>query len=263
MRTIRNLAFKASLTLNVVTVLVGAIVLLDRFKVGNLDGNLFFIRSIAKNYFDTPEKIDEFWARRIKAGGFILHFRHFTREREPDVLVFDQVLMATDRELETSFWDKFVCLNEIGVAEATAIHSIVKLSNIGIGTVVSSPLCRSRQSAQLVAGRVDFYWSSLIHRTAIPPSQHREFALQLLKDLNSLPMEPGKNVMLFGHGGTLAYDSPILFYENRFGARVDERDMGGVAVIERVGEKYIVRHVFSDIKNFSQSLLNADAAKFR
>jgi phosphohistidine phosphatase SixA len=222
----------------------------------------YLVVKIGKFFLGTDEKSNEQWVRRLRdEGGYILHFRHFTREREPDTQVFDQVIMSRNLELTSSSFDFFTCLNRIGKAEGEALGALLKLSGIKFSTVISSPLCRARESAVLALKSPDFYWASLIHRTALQPSQHATFASALKKDLDSLVIKPGENIALFGHGGTLSYDKSIIFHDSFLLRYVDERDMGGVAVLERVGDKYIIRHIFFDLWNFTQSLLPFDPAR--
>jgi phosphohistidine phosphatase SixA len=201
---------------------------------------------------------DQLWIDKIRKGGFILHVRHYTREREPDVQIFDAIEILSSKNARDESWGKFTCLNAIGINEAKIVNRILSLSDIKISKVISSPSCRAKESAFIAFGKIDEIWNSLLHRTAIPPRQFSQFAEQLKADIANLEPTIGSNIVLVGHGQTLSYNQKILFESNPYGDRIDDaRDMGGVVVMELTKDKKLyVRHVFGDIWNFTQSIID-------
>jgi len=200
---------------------------------------------------------DQMWIDKIRKGGYILHIRHYTRDREPDVQIFDGIELLQSKNARNESYGKYTCLNPVGIEEAKIVGKILAQSDIKISKIISSPSCRAKESAMLAFGKIDETWNSLLHRTAIPPRQYEQFAWQLKKEIENLNPIDGSNIVLVGHGQTLSYNQKILFENNGYKDRIDDRDMGGVAVMELNKDKKLnVVYVFGDVWNFTQSILD-------
>jgi len=59
------------------------------------------------------------------------------------------------RYAEKGYLGKFVCLNEKGKLQARAMGEHIKHIGLPIGYVISSPICRARQTAEIAFNRYD------------------------------------------------------------------------------------------------------------
>ena len=198
---------------------------------------------------------DVIWGKKVVEGGYILHFRHANREKWIDVTAFDAIELLKNYEPDAVPFKRATCLSEQGVHEAQLMGSVFEAARVQLETIISSPSCRSRQTAQHAFGRIDMISNSLLHRTAIPARQHLAFNTALRKlILNSQPTR-GKNTILSGHAGTLRLDSGIVIDRNETGEGLDERDETGFVVLEVVGDQIIARHKFRSIMYFAHDML--------
>ena len=121
----------------------------------------------------------------LRAGGLVVYFRHTSTD------------FGQSDEAMTSFGD---CgtqrnLTDKGRDEARAIGVAIKQLAIPIGTVLSSPFCRTTETAQLAFGRAE---KSLDLRGG-PVSDDPQRYLALRKQLSAWP-QPETNTILVGHG---------------------------------------------------------------
>lgn len=196
------------------------------------------------------EKSDRYWAERLKQGGYILHFRHAQREKWHDVQAFDAYELKKGIQAEGSDFSRAVCLTPQGIEEAKLIGAVFEMTGVRVSRIISSPSCRSRQTALHAFGRWDEVSNSLLHRTAIMQHQHEPFARELRKLIDRLEHQPGKNIVLSGHGGTLKTDGEIVVDDNRAGD-LDRRNETGFVILEKSNGKVIAHHLFNSIKEFT------------
>lgn len=197
---------------------------------------------------------DRAWAKKVVAGGYILHFRHAQREKWTDVTAFDAYELKMGLDASQTTFDKATCLTPQGIEEAKLIGNVFKITGLSVSQVVSSPSCRARQTALLAFGRIDAIDNALLHRTAMMREQHPLFARQLRKRIDGMVLKPGQNGVLSGHGGTLSYDRDLVIDIDETGG-IDERDETGFVVIERKDGKLIARHKFKSIRNFANAMI--------
>jgi hypothetical protein len=202
---------------------------------------------------------DRAWADRLRAGGYILFFRHAHREKWPENSTFDAIEIATGAAGESASYRKGVCLSDQGVEEAKIIGEVFRLAGIRIGQVLSSPSCRARQTALMAFGKIDAVNASLLHRNAIRKDQHREFALALRKTIDGVVIAPGTNAALSGHSEVFKYDKELLIDRNETGGNPDERAETGFVVLEKVGAQLIARHTFRSIGQFTHAAIRLKA----
>jgi hypothetical protein len=218
--------------------------------------------AVSSDYFSkiTPER-DYEWGQKIAKGGYILHFRHAQREKWTDVTAFDAIELLKGYNPETIPFKRATCLTERGMHEAKLIGSVFEATNVKVDQIISSPSCRSVQTAQLAFGRIDSIANSLLHRTAMVDRQHLEFNKDLRKRILDLKPAAGKNAVLSGHGGTLRLDSGVVVDVNETGEGLDERDETGFVVLEVVGDKVIARYKFRSIFKFANAMIELPVSR--
>lgn len=202
---------------------------------------------------------NKIWAKKVVSGGYILHFRHAQREKWTDVTGFDALELVNNLDASQSSFSRATCLTERGREEAKLINEIFELVGVKISKVITSPSCRARQTSLLAFGREGKIENSLLHRTAIMQSQHREFAIKLREVIDEIKVPKGSNVVLSGHGGTLGTDDDIVIdvLEKELGTYddLDDRDEGGFIVLEKVNGKVIARHKFRNFSRFVNGIV--------
>jgi phosphohistidine phosphatase SixA len=122
---------------------------------------------------------------KLRAGGLVLYFRHTSTD------------FGQSDEAMTSFEDcgKQRNLTDEGRDEARAIGVAIKKLAIPIGAVLSSPYCRTTETAQLAFGRAE---QSMDLRGG-PVSDDPKRYQALRKQLGEQP-QPQTNTALVGHG---------------------------------------------------------------
>lgn len=138
----------------------------------------------------TPEQF-----RKLENGGFVIYMRHGkTDATRPDLPEprFDDC--NTQRPL-----------NDEGRKMAADIGKFIRQARIPIAEIHVSPMCRTRESAQLVFGRearitvVDELFSST-NQT----SEQKKPIIETTRRLLSAPVPPGKNRFILAHAPNLA-----------------------------------------------------------
>lgn len=197
---------------------------------------------------------DELWAEKISKGGFILHFRHAQREKWNDATAFDAYEIYTKSNAESSTYSKATCLTAQGIEEAKLIGKVFNINDVKVDKVISSPSCRAMQTARYAFGRVDVVDISLLYRTPMMKDQWNHFAHKLRELILKHPPSRAGNIILSGHGGTLEYDSKIIFEQDDTGG-IDDRQETGFVVMEDVDGKLYARYRFRSIKDYVNASL--------
>lgn len=145
-------------------------------------------------------------------GGYVLYFRHASTD------------FGQNDEQMTGYEDcaRQRNLTERGRGEARAIGAAIRRLRIPITTVLASPFCRTRETAELIFGRATPD-ARVRGGPARPedPQRYRE-----LRELLSGPVAPGGNVAIVSHG-------------NPFRALIDASYLaeGEAAIVEPLGPK--------------------------
>ena len=208
------------------------------------------IRTIDKDY--SPEnKKDKEWSKKIMKGGYILHFRHAERDKWIDVQMYDALEsdvhkngINQSRYAENDYFKDAVCLNERGMIQARAMGE--HLSNISFpsGYVVSSPSCRSRQTADLVFGGYDSLNRVLVHDGPyLENTSERSF--NLISYYLDLPIEKTKNTIVSAHNSVIR--SSMLANNNDPNLSLEE---GGFYVLSKKDGKLYLEHEFHNFNDF-------------
>jgi len=143
------------------------------------------------------------------------------------------------RYAEKGYLGKFVCLNEKGKLQARAMGEHIKHIGLPIGYVISSPICRARQTAEIAFNRYDKLDRMLVHRGPFNESESKR--VEVVKNIYlQLPIVAGTNTVISGHGSTVVAE---MFDDipNRHDLTVGE---GGFFVISREAGKLKLEHQF-------------------
>jgi len=148
-------------------------------------------------------------AQRLRSGGYVIVFRHSITDmaqRDSDVENFE------DRSAQRN-------LNKEGEAQAARIGKAIAELRIPIGTVLSSPMWRCRDTAQIAFGR----------HQPVPELFRRgpEYRAKRLVLLGTKP-EEGKDMVLVTHQDLLI---PIIS-----GLRRDQLKEGDAFIVKPLGE---------------------------
>jgi len=200
----------------------------------------------------TDETVDEYWVREIMKGGYVIHLRH-THRNESDnfVTVYDQVEVLNETYGSNTFLDTYTCLSDQGKSEAQLIKVVFEMLKVQFNEVISSPVCRARQTAEIIFGKEPKLSSSLVHRSMLPERQYSNFNDNL--KLLILNYADESNLLLVGHNSTFEY-GPNIFEKHEF-QNLNERKEGGIYVIEAIEGKLYLRHIFYNFRQFTKSIL--------
>lgn len=225
-------------------------------KIGNAD------------YNEINRKEHYFWAKKILQGGYILHFRHAERDKWIDVQKYDALESHVHnngpnntRFAEEDYFADAVCLNSRGKIQAKAIGEHIKKVKLPIGFVISSPICRSRQTAEIAFGGYEKLNIELVHTGPYNESR-KEHVRDLSKLYREIPLQKGKNTIVSGHNSTIhedMFDNNIsdLILKDKDSLQLEE---GGFFVISRKGSgpksKLVLEHQFHNFRFFIQNFYN-------
>ena len=146
---------------------------------------------------DVPQLAGRALGDALRHGGYVLYFRHASTD------------FGQSDDAMTSFDD---CsqqrnLTEAGRAEARAIGAGVARAKIPVGSVLASPYCRTRETAQLVFGRATV--ANAVRGGPANAEAHRYDELRVL--LSTAP-PAGSNIAIVSHGNPFraVVDGPYL-----------------------------------------------------
>jgi phosphohistidine phosphatase SixA len=200
-------------------------------------------------------KDDVIWAERVIQGGYILVFRHADRELWDEVTAFDAYELASATAAEESSFARATCLSERGVEEAKLIGKVFEMLGVNVSQVISSPSCRARQTARIAFGSIDRVSNSLLHRSAIAPSQHDIFDAHLRDILVAATPPAGANIVLSGHSSTLRVRQGQVIDEDKSSRAINERRVTGFVVLENQQGKIVAQHTFPSFRYFVNAAL--------
>ncbi len=194
---------------------------------------------------------DILWSKKIMEGGYILHFRHAERDKWIDVQMYDSLESDVHnngkngtRFAENDYFSKAVCLNDRGLVQARAIGEHLSNIKFPIGFVISSPSCRSRQTADISFGGYDELNRILVHTG--PYNEDEKKRISKLKKLYmNLPIQFGTNTIVSAHNGVVHSD----MFENIKNKDISLEE-GGFYVISKKNGKLYLEHEFHYFKNF-------------
>ncbi|WP_187152556.1 histidine phosphatase family protein [Prochlorococcus marinus] len=198
-------------------------------------------------------KAEKKWANIIQNGGYILHFRHADRNSYKDNVIFDALESVVHsngingtRFAESHYFSEGTCLNKRGKVQARVIGEHMRNINVPIGFIITSPICRARQTASIAFGKYDEIDFNLVHRG--PFTEDKLNRVKKLKKLYlSMPIEQKNNTIVSSHNGDVIRD----IFKN---TKVDSMyvDEGGFFVISRKNNELTLEHRFNNFNDFSR-----------
>ena len=121
----------------------------------------------------------------------------------------------------------------------------MKISKLPIGYVVSSPSCRSRQTAELSFGGYQKLYRELVHKGPYYENMDERNSF-LINFLTNLPVKEGTNTIISAHNGVISSD---LFQNAKGDLDLEE---GGFYVISNKNKKLELMHEFHNFNRFSK-----------
>ncbi len=210
----------------------------------------------SKDYFSGGEANRE-WAKKILNGGYIILIRHTERDKKwvggsglYDLLETELINNNKNpsRLAENDYFANAVCLTEKGKIQAKAISEHLERVGFPIGTVISSPICRARQTAELAFGGYNKLDKVLIHSGIY--HENKELRYKNLEDFfNALPIEKTKNTILTAHGNVILRG----LFENPSSNNL-KIDQGGFIILSRKDGRIKVEHSFILFNDFTKAL---------
>lgn len=160
--------------------------------------------------------------REIRKGGFVLYMRHGnTDNSRPDrVPAVDLNDCTTQRPL-----------SDEGRALMKQLGKALREAKIPLGQILVSPMCRTRESAQLAIGDKFQLVESLMY-SANMTSEEKKPRIEALRQLLLAPIAKGTNTLMIAHAPNL--DDLIGFFVKPEGTVVVFRQ-GGPAGFEYQG----------------------------
>lgn len=211
-----------------------------------------FLKSKFNSNFENivlSKENDKKWAKEILNGGYLLLFRHAERDKWVDVGVYD----ALESDLhdngpnntrfgENDYFADAVCLNAKGAIQAKAMKEVIDYSKLPIGYVISSPICRSRQTADIAFGGYQALHRDLVYKG---PFTEENRSVKLKNLMLSLPIYERTNTIISGHN--VGSDCEV-FAGKGCKLKLEE---GGFYVIKKDKDNLKLVYEFNNFQNFS------------
>jgi hypothetical protein len=150
-----------------------------------------------------PHTINSKTINSLQRGGHTIFIRHSARDDTKSLAALDDLSMVKDIVIPPSF-KRGDCLNVEGKTEAWVMGEAFRRLNIPVGTVYSSPTCRTKEMAQIAFGRVDIidnniYYNSVLQGALGSKAKAKSKVIDIIKTAPSA----GKNNVISAHGGML------------------------------------------------------------
>lgn len=254
---ILNVLRKLTVTIFVLTIVSASILTLykDREKIAATVSSFLPKSSVAEISYDLLPEADIVWANKILEGGYILHFRHAERAKWIDVQMYDSLEsdvhgngVNNSRLAETDYFAEAVCLSDRGTIQARAMGEHLRHINLPIGYVISSPICRTRQTAELAFGGYDRLDRDLVHRGPYNQSVSDHVA-SLVRLYSDLPMIENSNTVVSSHCSVIHAD----MFSNVNGSYGSlDLEEGGFYVISKTENGLRLEHAFHSFQDFTR-----------
>ena len=191
-------------------------------------------------------------AKDILKGGYILFFRHGEREKWIDVKMYDSFEAKHNLKAENLYFSKAVCLNSRGLVQTKMMGSIWKELNIPYHTVITSPSCRARQTADRVFGGYNQVKNVFMHFGPYFET-NKEFISEVKNEILKIPQKENSNIIISTHNGVIR--STVIFDEirtQRDFSQIAKKFMeeGGFIVMKNENNKLVFIDVFFTFHDF-------------
>ena len=237
--------------------------------------NLYEKRGKLKNFINskkevpvekTPEKIDKYlvseednyWAKEIMNGGYILHFRHAVRDKWVDIQMYD--VLESDvhnngkdesRYAENDYFANAVCLNDRGKIQAKAIGESLNYIAFPIGVVYSSVSCRARQTAELAFGGYDKLYRILMYKGAYNEDDKNRVN-KLIELYSNINIDKGKNAIISSHGKVISCE---MFINDKCPESLSLGE-GGFYILRQSEKGLLYEYKFHNFYEFNKVFYN-------
>lgn len=193
------------------------------------------------------------WIGKLRGGGYILFLRHANREQWAEVRAFDAYALASGTDASKSFFKGASCLSSVGLAEAKLMGELFRILEIKVGPVLSSPSCRSMQTAQIAFGRIDAVKNSLLYPGALTGKGpvKPEAAEKVRRILLGIEIPAGANAVVSAHGSMLDIYKERVVQADKPIKPVDET---GFYVLARENGALRLVHQFQSLSDLVGSL---------
>ena len=203
---------------------------------------LLFNEKVAYDNIGGTEE-DRYWAKELMKGGYILHFRHAERDKWIDVQMYDALESDVHKNgangtrfAENDYFKDAVCLNDRGMVQAQLMGEQLKNIDFPFGPVVSSPSCRSRQTADIAFGGYEKLYRDLVHDG--PYKEDADIRNQKL-------MKKSKNTIVSAHNSVIRKG----MLSNPAGKNL-KLEEGGFFVFSKDNNKLYLEHKFYGFNSF-------------
>jgi phosphohistidine phosphatase SixA len=200
-------------------------------------------RKFAQDY---ERKLSASLLSELRGGGFTLFIRHASRDGVdvPATSALDWAFTVDPAVVPAEYrWG--LCLNEFGRVESRLLGQFFRRASIPVGEVLASPLCRTRETAELSVGRVDRLEPTLV---IIGGPNERAARTSGLKRLLEQAPRRGANRLLFSHTSVL---------ETQGFTRL-ETEQAGMVILQHTSQGLKVRAVVTLREMWYALLVAAD-----
>jgi hypothetical protein len=234
-------------------ILFGFILGANQYRTRGWPFGLSVFKAISIGDVGSKKKQTLAWVEKLRKGGFILYFRHASRDAWPLVSAFDVYALAANlQDPSLASFRRAVCLTDQGIEEAKILGKILELAKIPTGTVVSSPSCRAMQTAIYAFGKVDRVDNSLLYVALLSDRVLPGFVNQLRTLLLNIDIKPGTNTVITAHNGTLERNKGLAIEGD-----MEFLDETGFYIIERKGnDKLAVVYAIKSISDVATSAVD-------
>ena len=156
----------------------------------------------------------------LRSGGYVLFFRHAATDFGQND---DNMTGYEDCSTQRNLTDK-------GRDEARAIGAELRALAIPVGDVLASPFCRTRETAQLIFGRVTV--SAEVRGGPAQPDSPARYAA--LRELLAEPVPRGTNRAIVSHGNPYRAVVGGPYLAEGEAAVIEPRGPAGFRVVARV-----------------------------
>ena len=124
------------------------------------------------------------------------------------------------------------------------MSDLIKHVNLPIGKIYSSPVCRARQTAEIVFGLYDELDPVLVYSGLNYETSNDRFS-NLKRFFNTVPVSKDKNTVITAHGNVIV--EGLFSNPSASNLKIDE---GGIIVLSRRDGEIVIEHSFHIFKSF-------------
>ena len=186
----------------------------------------------------------EKWANEIKNGNYTLYFRHSHRNKIDTIIAHDILELLNANHIEGSS-----CLSSQGKKDAKLVGQIFAKIEMQVGTIISSPICRSKEMAEIAFGRIDVVDYSFIYRPLLNEREYKLHSEKIKKALIKYEPKNKNNTIITAHASTLEFYCEYIF-DSCDKIKVSKIDESGFYVIKNEDGKLLLKHIFKSFSDF-------------